>query len=252
MSTDYREEEALGKAYDSRLMRRLMVYLRPYKGRVILALLSLIAVSASQQLSPFLSKIAIDRYIVAGDPSGLDRIAFAFAWLIVVSFIAEYLSHYLTGMTAQSVMSDLRLEIFSHLQRMSLSFFDRNPIGRLMTRATSDVGALSEFFEAGALDIARGLLTIAGILGFMIYLSPKLAAIMVVVVPLLAVAAYLFSTRIRGSYRETRTRLAKINSYLQENISGMDVVQLFAREQADQEKFASLNRGYKEDRKSVV
>ena len=244
MSTDYREEESLGKAYDGQLMRRLIVYLKPYKGRVILALLALLAVSAAQQLGPFLSRIAIDRYIMVGDLAGLDRIVLAYIGLIVVGFASDYLSQYITGITSQNVMSDLRLEIFSHLQRMSLSFFDRNPIGRLMTRATSDVGALNEFFQAGALDIVRGLLSIAGILGFMLFLSPRLTLIMVIIIPLLALSAYLFSTHVRDSYRKMRTQLAKINSFLQENISGMDVVQLFVRERMNRKRFTDLNHGY--------
>ncbi|HDN67799.1 MAG TPA: ABC transporter ATP-binding protein, partial [Firmicutes bacterium] len=171
------DEEVLGKAYDRRLMGRLIRYLLPYKLLVVISLVTILVVSALQLAEPYLTKIAIDRYIIPKDSSGLLRIALLFLGVLTLGFLLRYLQIHVMQLTAQKVMYDMRTEIFGHLQQMSVSFFDRNPVGRLMTRLTNDVEVLSEMLSSGVVTILADLFTLIGIVIVMLLLNFKLALV---------------------------------------------------------------------------
>ncbi len=240
-------DEVQGKAYDSTLMRRLLRYLAPYRSKVVLAILLLAFVSLFQLAPPYLTKIAIDRYITdtgletAARYSGLFKIAGFLVLTLVMGFLINYFQIYTMSFVGQRVMFDLRMQIFRRLQRMDVQFFDRNPVGRLMTRLTSDVEVLNEMFTAGVVAIFLDVFTLMGIIGVLLYLNVKLALLTFTVVPFLFIAAHIFRSRARDSYRKVRVRLAALNSFLQENVTGMGVVQMFNREKAQARKFSALN-----------
>jgi ATP-binding cassette subfamily B multidrug efflux pump len=249
------EEEVLGKAYDGRLMKRLLVYLRPYKWQVGVALGSIFLKAGADVLGPYLTKVAIDRYLVKvpGSHSPFDRflsiqplvgiaqVAGLYVAALVVSFLLEYLQTYFMQWTGQMAMFDLRAELFRLLQRMHIGFYDKNPVGRLVTRVTTDVDALNEMFTAGVVSIFEDIFVLAGIIGIMLKMNWKLALITFAVLPLIGYATTIFRDRVRDSYRRIRTAIARINSYLQEHVSGMVVLQLFNREEPAFEKFSEVN-----------
>ncbi|MQY70175.1 MAG: ATP-binding cassette domain-containing protein [Firmicutes bacterium] len=240
------EEEVLGKAYDSRLMRRLIRYLAPYKLYVAVSIILLLFISVLQLAGPYLTKIAIDRYIATQDISGLSRIALIFLAILVVAFFLRYLQIYIMQFVGQRVMFDMRMELFSHLQEMSLSFFDKNPVGRLITRLTNDVEVLNEMLTSGIIAIFGDIFSLIGIVIVMLWLDFKLALVSFVVLPLLIYATVLFRQKARESYRAIRTRIARINAFLQESIVGMPIIQIFNREKKNLGKFEGLNHRYLE------
>jgi len=240
------EEEILGKAYDARLMRRLIKYLAPYKLYVFISIILLLFISALQLAGPYLTKIAIDRYIATKDISGLSRIALIFLAILVVTFFLRYLQIYIMQFTGQKVMFDMRMKLFSHLQEMSLSFFDKNPVGRLITRLTNDVEVLNEMLTSGIITIFGDIFTLIGVVTIMLWLDFKLALISFAVLPLLIYATLLFRQKARKSYRAIRTRIARINAFLQESIVGMPIIQIFNRERKNLRKFKELNHYYLE------
>jgi len=242
------DEEVLGKAYDRRLMGRLIRYLLPYKLLVVISLVTILVVSALQLAEPYLTKIAIDRYIIPKDSSGLLRIALLFLGVLTLGFLLRYLQIHVMQLTAQKVMYDMRTEIFGHLQQMSVSFFDRNPVGRLMTRLTNDVEVLSEMLSSGVVTILADLFTLIGIVIVMLLLNFKLALVSFSVLPLLVWVTFLFRQRVREAYRAVRLRIARINAFLQENIVGMSIVQIFNREERNFAKFRHLNQDHLEAR----
>jgi len=242
-------DELQEKPYDGRLMRRLLAYLRPYRGIVALAVVLLALVSAAQLAPPLLTKIAIDRYIApdgdvaaAARASGLFTIAGIFLLVLVIEFGASYAQTYVMNWVGQRVMFDLRMQIFRRLQTMDTQFFDRNPVGRLMTRLTNDVEVLNEMFTSGVVSIFLDIFTLAGIVVVLIYMSPKLALITFTVLPALFVCAHIFRGKARDSYRKVRVRTAALNAFLQENVTGMSVVQIFNREKPQFDRFAQRNR----------
>lgn len=235
------EEESLGKAYDGRLLRRLLAYLRPYRWRVAAAVLMLIVASAVELIGPWLTKIAIDEAIPAGDLGRLALLGVVFVASLLLATALGYARTMLMTWIGQKVMYDLRNRIFSHLQRMDLSFFDRNPVGRLMTRVTSDVEVLNEMFTAGVVTVFGDLFTVGFIVTALLLLDWRLAIITFTVLPLVFVAAWLFRIKVRRAYRDIRVRLARINAYLQERITGMSVVQLFGQEGPSFERFRRIN-----------
>ncbi len=240
------EEEVLGKAYDSRLMRRLIRYLAPYKLYVAVSIILLLFISVLQLAGPYLTKIAIDRYIATQDISGLSRIALMFLAILVVAFFLRYLQIYIMQFVGQRVMFDMRMELFSHLQEMSLSFFDKNPVGRLITRLTNDVEVLNEMLTSGIIAIFGDIFSLIGIVIVMLWLDFKLALVSFMVLPLLIYATILFRQKARESYRAIRTRIARINAFLQESIVGMPIIQIFNREKKNLGKFEGLNHRYLE------
>jgi len=246
MAQNYHEEEILGKAYDSRLMKRLLKYLLPYKTYVVLSLMMLIAISALQLAGPYLSKIAIDKYIMAKDYSGLKNIAAIYMAFLVLQFVIRYGQTYLMQLTGQLANYDMRMEIFSHLQKQPLGFFDKNPVGRLMTRATSDVQVLNELFSSGVVAIFGDIFTLIGIVIMLLSINWKLALVTFISLPLIAIATAVFRKRVRETYRTVRLRLARINAFMQEHISGMKVVQLFTREHQVHNKYNEINAQLRE------
>jgi len=252
------EEEVLGKAYDSRLMRRLLTYLRPYKWHVVIALVAIVLKSIADVLAPFLTKIAIDKYLAKSSNShswigdrlssaplvGIAQIGGLYIGLLLLTFTLEYIQTYTMQWTGQKVMFDLRKQIFRHLQHMHVGFFDKNPVGRLVTRVTTDVDALNEMFTAGVVSIFEDVFVLAGIIGIMMNMNWKLALITFAVLPLIIFATKIFRDKVRDSYRRIRTAIARINSYLQEAVSGMLVLQLFNREKRAFKQFSDINASH--------
>jgi ATP-binding cassette, subfamily B, multidrug efflux pump len=240
------DDEIVGKAYDSRLMRRLLLFLRPYRRNVLLAVCLLLTFAASQLVGPFLTKIAIDNYITQGNFSGLQTIAIIFVIILVFQFVLNYTQQYLTAWIGQNVMYDIRVKIFSHLQNLPLSFFDKNPVGRMVTRVTNDVETLNNMLSSGVVAIFGDVFVLVGIIIVMLFIHWQLALLTFTVLPLIILASFLFRIKVRESYRKIRTRIARINSYLQENISGMMTVQLFNREKNNYKRFSELNHSHKD------
>ena len=240
------DEEILGKAYDARLMRRLLGYLRPYTGFVAIALAAIVCASVLQLAQPYLMKLAIDRYIATGDLRGLDRIALIFLAILLASFLLEYLQTWVLQMTGQRIMFDLRRQIYGHLQRLDLRFFDRNPVGRLMTRVTTDVDVLNDLFTAGVVSIFGDVFTLLGIMIVLVVMDWRLALVAFAVLPLIVLVTQWFRRNVRDSYRTVRTWIARINAFLQEHITGMPTVQLFRRERRSFARFEAINRAHRD------
>ena len=238
----FHEEELLSKSYDARLMRRLLKYLAPYRAHVVGAMIIIGIASLIQVSSPYLTKIAIDNYISRGDRAGLNQVVLVYLAIVLFGFGLGYLQTYLMQLTGQRIMYDLRAQIFTHLQALPLAFFDRNPVGRLMTRVTTDVDVLNELFTAGVVTLLGDILVLLGIVGIMFALNFKLALISFSVVPLLFLITVVFKIKARDSYRRVRTAIARINSFLQEQITGMSIVQLFNHEQRSFRRFDEINR----------
>src|SRR5216683_3237470 len=259
------EEEVLGKAYDSRLMKRLLQYLRPYKWPVGISLVSILFKAVADVLGPYLVAIEIDRYLVpvprrtpfdsllSSNPYvGIAEIAAMYVGLIVFSFLLDYLQTYFMQWAGQMVMFDLRKQIFRHLQHMHIGFYDKNPVGRLVTRVTSDVDALNEMFTSGVVSIFEDVFVLAGIVWLMLRMNRNLALITFAVLPLIAIATKIFRDKVRDSYRRIRVAIARINGYLQEHVSGMVVLQLFNREERAFDKFSDVNATHMEAFKDAI
>jgi len=252
------EEEILGKAYDGRLMRRLLTYLRPYWWQVTVALSSIILKAGLDVLGPFLTKTAIDKYLahtpgshafldrwLSSEPlKGIAQIAGLYVGTLVFSFFCDFLQTYYMQWTGQMVMFDLRSQIFRHLQRMHIGFYDKNPVGRLVTRVTTDVDALNEMFTAGVVSIFEDVFVLLGIIVIMMRMNWKLALITFAVLPIIFWATMIFRVKVRDSYRRIRVAIARINSYLQEAVSGMLVLQLFNREKRAFRQFSDINASH--------
>ncbi len=260
------EEEVLGKAYDSRLMKRLMGYLRPYWWQVALTLLAIVLKAGADVLGPYLTKTAIDKYLahtqgahswfdpyLSSQPLvGIGQIAGFYVGLLLFGFFLEFIQTYVMQWTGQKVMFDLRSQIFRHLQRMHVGFFDKNPVGRLVTRVTTDVDALNEMFTAGVVAIFEDVFVLAGIVIIMLKMDWRLALITFAVLPLIFIATAIFRKYVRDSYRRIRTAIARINAYLQEHVSGMVVLQLFNRERRAYAKFTEINASHMEAYKDAI
>ena len=242
----FHEEEVLGKAYDARLMRRLLAYLRPHRWYVVCALAALIGDAAVQLVPPYLVKMAIDEYIARGDLSGLNQIAFIYLAVLAASFSLEYTQTYLMQMIGQRIMFDMRMQIYAHLQRLDLSFYDRNPVGRLMTRVTTDVDVINDLFTSGVVAAFGDLFMLTGIMVTLIWMDWRLAAIAFSVLPLIFLVAQWFRRHVRESYRKVRLRIARINAFLNEHINGMSTVQLFKREEVNYGRFEFINREHRD------
>jgi len=259
--SDFREEEALGKAYDARLARRLLAYLRPYRGSVVLALVLTILVGPLEIVGPYLFGYGVDQYIVPASGGfiplptalrGLQFVVLGFLAALVLSFAVQYLQARIMQYVGQRTLYDLRKDIFEHLQRLPVSFYDRSPVGRLVTRATTDVDALNDLFAAGIAAMANDAVVLAWIGAVMLKMNWRLALATFGVLPLIGVATWLFRGRVREANRRIRTAIARINAFLQEHISGMSVVQLFNRERKARDQFAVFNRLHMEAYKDAI
>jgi ATP-binding cassette, subfamily B, multidrug efflux pump len=242
----YHEEEALGRAYDARLMRRLLGYLRPYRRTVAGAFVAMIGAALLQLAQPYLLKVAIDRYIAAGDLAGLNRIGLLFLAILLGSFGLEFAQTYTMQVIGQRIMFDLRMQIYRHLQRLDLAFFDRNPVGRLMTRVTTDVDVLNDLFTSGVVAAFGDLFTLVGIMVVLVVMDWRLALVAFSVLPLILLVTQWFRRHVRDLYRSVRAWIARINAFLQENITGMATVQLFRREEVNFGRFDEINRKHRD------
>ncbi len=243
-TTIQHEEEALGRAFDGPLARRLLTYVRPYGWLVVGALLVLMLEGALQLVPPMLTRHVIDVGIPAADGAGILRSALLLVAALLAQVACGYTETLLTGILGQRVMHDLRRQVFAHLQRLPITFFDRNPVGRLVTRVTSDVESLNELFASGVVAGLGDLFTLLAITILMVLVDWRLAIAAYLVVPGILWVSRIFRVRVREAYREIRTRLARINAYLQERIAGMRVVQLFGREGHESARFAALGRDH--------
>ncbi len=240
------EDEILGKAYDGTLMRRLLRYLKPYRWHVVLGITLSIAVSAMEAVRPYFTKVAVDVNIAEKDPQGLLTTTLLFFGVMVVRGIVQYFNAYLTQWIGQRTIFDLRMEVFEHLQRLGLRFFDRNPIGRLITRVTNDIEVLNEMFSSGIVMVFSDIFTIIGILYFMFSMNWQLALMSLSVLPLLFYGTFLFRKKAREAYREVRLHIARINTFMQEHITGMMVDQVFNRERRAFEQFSGINAQHRD------
>ena len=245
--SDYKgEEEVLGKAYDAKLMKRLLGYVKPYKRFVIFAILMNIVVAALGPIRPYLTKIAVDDYIANSDYNGLLIISLALFGSLIFQAVIQYFLTYFTQYLGQKTLYDLRTQIFNHIQKLALKFFDRTPIGRLVTRATNDVEALGELFSSGIVMVFSDIFIIFWILGFMFFMDFNLSLVTLSVLPVLIYGTFLFRRKARESYRDVRLHLARLNSYMQEHVTGMSVVQIFNKENDEFKKFSAINSDYRQ------
>jgi ATP-binding cassette, subfamily B, multidrug efflux pump len=247
------EEEALGKAYDSRLMRRLLGYMRPYKWRVILALTLTLAVTPLELAPPYMFKVAIDRYLtpaasqvinLAAARRGLVLISLIYLLVLFFDFLAQYVQIRIMQRVGQQTMYDMRQEIFGHIQRLSMSYFDKNPVGRLVTRVTTDVDALNDLFAAGVVTMINDFFLLAIMVGVLLYMNWRLALAALAALPLILLVTFVFRKFVRDANRRIRTAIARINAFLQEYISGMSIVQVFNRERRARVEFIKRNRDH--------
>ncbi len=242
------ERELDTRGLDPKLLARLLGYLRPYTSWVVLTFVLILVASAVRQAGPFLTKIAIDDYVLKGDVEGLGDITFVFLGLLVLQFLVGYAQSWTTSMVGQWAMRDVREQIFAHMQKLPLRFFDRTPIGRLMARNTSDVDALNELFTDGVVSMCSDVLTIATILAYIFYMDAELGMLTSAVLPLAFVATFWLQNKTFQAFRIARTRFAAFSASLQESLSGMEVVQLFGSERRSAQRFDEGNDSYLEAR----
>ncbi len=238
------EDEILGKAYDARLMRRIVNYLKPYKLQVAIAFVLIFATAGAGLAPPYLTRYAIDNAIGPKKLDLLVPIAAIFLAVLLLSFLLRYTQNYIMQLIGQGVMFDLRNQIFSHLQNQSLSYFDRNPVGRLISRLTNDVDALNDFIGAGLVTIVSDLVMLFGVVVVMLLIDWRLALVSLAVLPFIGLASWGFQRWMRTTFRQQRVRLARVNAFLQENLAGMLVVQLFNREKRQFNVLDDLNRDF--------
>ncbi|HLQ30685.1 MAG TPA: ABC transporter ATP-binding protein [Ktedonobacteraceae bacterium] len=252
MATFFQEDDIIGKAYDARIVRRLLTYIRPYIWLALVAMLLLVLVSLIDLVGPALTYYGIDHYIVpqvkglseSERGAGLLLVASMYLLVIIIGLVLRYMHVLLLSIVGQRIMFDMRSQMFDHLQRLSLSYFDHNPVGRLMTRLTNDVDSLNEMFTSGAISIFGDILTLFGVAIALLVINWQLALVTFIVMPpLLWITSY-FRIAMRDNFRAIRVRLARINAYIAENIAGMSIVQLFNREQRNYQQFDVLNRDY--------
>ena len=236
------DDEVKTKIYDFGMLKRMFMYTRPYKHLMFAGVILIISASFLQLIGPYITKLAIDDYIKVGNYKGLYTIVMLYFGVLGLTFLIQYAQVYVTQYLGQKLMYDLRSEIFNHIQKLSLSFFDKNPVGRLMTRVTSDVESLNQMFTQGVVSIFGDLFLLSGIIIVMMALNLKLALWTFSVIPVLFIITFIFKRKVREAFRNVRKWLAQINTYLQENITGMSIVQIFNRQQRNYEEFTKINQ----------
>jgi ATP-binding cassette subfamily B protein len=246
MSDIKHDEEILGKAYDAKLMKRLLTYIKPYKKYVVFAIILNVLVAALGPLRPYLTKVAIDDYIVNSNYHGLMLIAALLFGSLILQAIVQYFLTYYTQYLGQKTLYDIRTQIFEHTQKLALKYFDRTPIGRIVTRTTNDVESLSELFSSGIVMVFSDVFIIIWILVFMFAMDFSLSLVTLSVLPVLIYGTFLFRKKVRESYRDVRFHLARLNSYMQEHVTGMSVVQIFRKEKDEFKKFSGINADHRE------
>jgi len=251
--SSYHEDDPVApKSYDGRLFLRLLGYLRPHLGAVVLAFALIVAMAGLDLVGPYLTKVAIDRYIARGDAHGLAAVAALYLLTLLAALAVRFGQTLIMQMTGQRIMFDMRRQIFGHLQGLHVAYFDKNPVGRLMTRVTTDVDAVNDLFTSGVVTVFGDLFTLFGIMGVMLALDFRLALVTFSVIPFFFLLTNWFRKGARESFRETRKWVARINAFLQENLSGMSVVQLFRREERNREAFAGINRKHADANMSAI
>ncbi|MEI6246176.1 MAG: ABC transporter ATP-binding protein, partial [Acidobacteriota bacterium] len=233
-------------AYDSRLMRRLLKYLRPHLVAVSIAFVAIVGGALVELAQPWLTQTAIDNYIKNKDVVGLQQIATVFFGLLVLNFLFEYVQTVVMQTTGQRIMRAIRIEVYSHLQKLDLAFYDKNPVGRMMTRVTTDVDALNDLFASGVVTVFGDVLALLGIITAMLWMNWRLALVAFVVLPGILAATQWFRKNVRESYRQVRGLVAKINAFLQEHLTGMSTVQLFGQERRTLQRFDRINRDHRD------
>jgi ATP-binding cassette subfamily B protein len=247
------DEDVLGKVYDARLVRRLLEFILPESSLITISVLLMFVVMAAQLAQPYLIKLLIDRHILTGQVQGVAGLALVYVLVFAVEMVARFGQLYTMERTGQNVILALRDRLFGHLQSLDSAFFDTYPVGRLMTRVTTDVESLADLFSSGVVSLLGDSSKLIAIIGILWWLNWRLALVTFLVVPVLFVVSVLFRGRIRRTYRDLRRRIARINAYLQERISGMLLVQLFRREKEDFREFEAINRDHRDaELKSVV
>ena len=247
MANDYSsEDEVLGKAYDSKLMKRLLTYIKPYRKYVFFAIFLNIIVAALGPLRPYLTKIAVDKYIANSDYHGLLIIGVLLLASLLLQAVIQYFLTYYTQYLGQRTIYDLREQLFTHTQKLALRFFDKTPIGRIVTRVTNDIGSLNDLFSSGIVMIFSDVFIILWIFAFMFFMDVKLSLVTLSVLPVLIYGTFLFRKKVRISYRDVRLHLARLNSYMQEHITGMNVVQIFHKQKDERDRFYNINKDYRE------
>lgn len=242
---NFNEDEVLGKAYDAKLMRRLLGFIKPYKKYVIFAIVLNIFVAILSAIGPMFTKIAVDDYIKKSDYNGLLTISLVLFGSLILQATIQYFLSYFTQYIGQKALFDMRTKIFNHIQTLALKFFDKTPIGRLVTRATNDVEALGELFSSGIVMVFYDVFVIVSILAFMFFMDVSLSLVTLTVLPVLIYGTFLFRKKARESYRDVRLYLARLNSYMQEHVTGMSVVQIFNKQNDEFKKFSKINDDYK-------
>ncbi len=245
-SAQIQDEEPIGKTYDFKVATRLLSYLRPYRGTVLFALLLTLLTNTLISLQPRFTQWAVDDYIVPRNTDGLYLFAFMFFLVFLFRFLFSYLQEVLLNTVGQKVMYDLRKEIFAKLQRQDVAYFDRNPVGRTITRLTGDVDALNELFTSGVIDVLGDLVIIIAIVSQMYWLDWKLATVSLITIPMLFAATNWFRKRARSGFDNVRTRMARLNAFLQEHLSGAQTVQLFNAETKVKKRFDDINSDYRD------
>ena len=245
MADDQKDDEILGKAYDAKLMRRLLRYVKPYKKYVVMAILLNIFVAALPSLRPYLTKVAVDNSIANKDYHGLLLICLAMLGLLMIQAVMQYFLTYYSELMGQKIVYDLRMQLFSHIQKLALRYFDKTPVGRPVTRVTNDVDSLSEMFSSGIVQVFSDIFVIVWIFIFMFTMAWDLSLVVLSVMPVLIYATFLFRKKVREAYRDVRYHLARLNSYMEEHVTGMNVVQIFSKEKDELKKFAGINHDYK-------
>jgi len=235
------EDEITGKAYDSRLMKRLLAYTVPYRRLILLGVFLTLLAAFLQLAGPYLTKQAIDKYIAQKQLLGLYQILIIYFFVLVFLFLTQYVQIYVTQYFGQKLMYDIRSKIFEHIQSLSLSFFDKNPVGRLMTRVTSDVEALNQMFTQGIVTIFGDIFLLIGIIGALLFLDPWLALWVFIVIPVLFLVSIIFRLKVREAFRLIRKWVSRINTYVQENITNMSIVQIFSRTDKNYQIFSEIN-----------
>ena len=245
MAEAHKDDEILGKAYDAKLMRRLLQYVKPYKKYVIIAILMNVLVAALGPVRPYLTKIAFDDNIKNNDFHGLLIICGILLVSLILQASIQYFLTYYTELMGQKIVYDLRVQIFSHVQKLALKYFDKTPVGRTVTRVTNDVDSLNEMFSSGIVSVFSDIFVIVWIFIFMFAMAWDLSLVTLSVMPILIYATFLFRKKVRETYRDVRLHLARLNSYMQERVTGMNVVQIFSKEKEELNKFSNINNDNK-------
>ena len=246
------EEAIAGKAYDTALLRRFIRYVAPYRVSVVVVMFILPLVAACRLAQPWIIKLAIDSHIITRQLAGLEKVALGFLAILLVESLLSFLEVYLLQSVGQRVMSDIRSELYRHVMHLPVSWFDRVPTGSAVTRLTSDVEVLGEMFASGIITIVGDILLLIGIISMMLWMNLKLSLVTFTILPLLLYVAYSFRRRMRASFREVRARLGNMNSFLNECIAGISIIQVFNRQRHEERRFQELNASYRDANMPVI